>query len=127
MFNQFTGIGNLAADPETRETQSGTQVTNFTVCCDSGWGDNKHTEFVRCVAWAKLAGVVSQYLHKGSKCFIQGEMQTRKWQDQNGQDRYSTEIVVRDMKMLDSRGQNTGGQPMKGSQYEQSTGEGVPF
>ena len=102
MFNQFTGIGNLAAEPETRYTQSNKQVTSFTVCCNTGYGDNKKTEFVRCVAWEKLAGVCGEYLHKGSKVMVQGPMQTRKWQDKNGNDRYTTEITIREMKMLDT-------------------------
>jgi len=100
MWQQFQGIGNLAADVETRYTQSGKSVCNFTVCCDSGYGDNKRTEFVKCVAWGKLADVCGEYLNKGSRVFVQGTMQTRKWSDQNGNDRYSTEIVVNEMKML---------------------------
>ena len=108
MFNQFTGIGRLSADPESRFTQAGTQVVNFTLCCDSGWGDKKRTEFVRVVAWDKLAKVVADYLHKGSLCMIQGEQQTRKWQDNDGNDRYSTEIVAREMKMLSPKSENVG-------------------
>jgi single-strand DNA-binding protein len=105
MFNQCSFIGNLAADPESRTTQSSKQVASFTLCCDSGWGEGKRTEYVRCVAWDKLAGVVVQYLRKGSKCFLQGEMQTRKWQDKDGNDRYTTEIVAREMKMLSAAGE----------------------
>jgi len=127
MFNQFTGIGNLAADPESRSTASGTQVANFTVCCDSGYGDKKVTEFVRCVAWAKTAELAVSYLHKGSKVLIQGEMNTRKWTDNNGVDRYSTEITVRELKFLSPKSeqqeQNTFPDPPSGN----DTGEDVPF
>lgn len=142
MFNQFTGVGRLAADPESRFTQAGTQVANFTLCCDSGWGEKKRTEFVRVVAWDKLAKVVADYLRKGSLCMIQGEMQTRKYQDNSGNDRYSTEIIAREMKMLSpksesggqSAGENSSGQG--GSGYGQGitgydpaggTGNDVPF
>lgn len=104
MLNKFIGIGNLAADPESRFTPSGKQVVNFTVCCNSGWGDNKRTEFVRCVAWEKTAKVVSDYLQKGSKVSIIGEMQTRSWEDKEGVKRYTTEIIVRELVMLDSKG-----------------------
>ena len=127
MFNQFTGIGNLAADPESRSTASGTQVANFTVCCDSGYGDKKVTEFVRCVAWAKTAELAVSYLHKGSKVLIQGEMNTRKWTDNNGVDRYSTEITVRELRFLSPRGE--GGQQQEPEPYPSNngTGEDVPF
>ncbi len=108
MFNQFTGIGNLASEPELRFTKSGTSVASFTVCCDYGYGDNKKTEFVRCVAWDKLADIIGEYLRKGSKCFVQGSMQTRQWEDNDGNKRYSTEIVVNTMKMLDSKGNSSG-------------------
>jgi len=126
MFNQFTGIGRLAADPESRFTQTGKQVVNFTVCCDSGYGDNKRTEFVKCVAWEKLAGVCSEYLSKGSMVFIKGEMRTRKYQDQSGNDRFITEISVRDMKMLSARSGEGRGSGFSGPP-QNSTGEDVPF
>ncbi len=111
MFNQFTGIGNLAADVESRYTQSGVQVVNFTTCCEYGYGDNKQTEFVRCVAWDKLADICAQYLRKGSRVFIQGTMETRKWQDKDGNDRYSTEIRVNNMKMLSPKSQDQPPEP----------------
>lgn len=109
MFNQFTGVGFMAADPDSRFTAKGVPVANFTVCCDSGYGDNKKTEFVRCVAWDKLAKICTDYFRKGQMVMIQGVMQTRKWQDQNGNDRYTTEIIVREMKMLSPRA-GSGGQ-----------------
>lgn len=124
MFNQFTGVGRLAADPESRFTQGGTQVANFTLCCDSGWGDKKRTEFVRVVAWDKLAKVVADYLHKGSLCMIQGEMQTRKYQNKDGNDRYSTEIIAREMKMLSPKSES-GGQSAGGNYGGNSSGQGV--
>lgn len=124
MFNQFTGIGNLAADPETRYSQDGKAVANFTVCCDSGYGEHKKTEFVRTVAFGKLAEIVGEYLKKGSKCMIQGTMQTRKWTDKDGNDKYTTEIVAREMKMLSPR---SGQQESAGDYQAQDMGSDVPF
>jgi single-strand DNA-binding protein len=103
MFNQWTGIGRLSADPESRYTTSGKEVVNFTLCCDSGWGEKKHTEFVKCVAWEKLAGIISQYLKKGSLAFCQGRLQTRSWDDREGNKKYTTEVVLETMKMLGSK------------------------
>ena len=119
MFNQFTGIGNLAADPESRFTTNGKQVATFTVCCDSGYGEHKKTEFVRCVAWEKLAEIAITYLVKVGKCMIQGTMQTRKWKDQSGNDRYSTEIICQNIKMLSPRNESDGGSG--------AGGDDVPF
>lgn len=103
MWQQFTGIGNLAADPEIKFTQSGTAVANFTVCCDSGYGEHKKTEFVRCVAWGKLAEeVIGKYFFKGQKCMIQGTMETRKW-EKDGVTRFTTEIRVETAKNLSPR------------------------
>lgn len=125
MFNQFTGIGNLAADVELRYTQSGKAVTSFTVCCDTGYGDNKKTEFVRCVAWDKLAIICNDFLAKGSKVMIQGPMATRKWQDQSGNDRYTTEITVREMKMLSSKSDNSDSRGIPEPAHDM--GEDMPF
>jgi len=125
MFNQFTGIGRLSSDPESRFTQSGTQVVNMTVCCEYGWGDNKKVEFVRCVSWDKLAKICADYLHKGSMCMIQGAMQTRQWEDQNGNKRYSTEINLQTMKILSPKSQQ---EPTQNNNYEPpNTGDIVPF
>jgi len=107
MYNQFTGVGRLSADPTSRYTQSGKHVANFTVCCDTGFGEKKQTEFVRCVAWEKTADAVANYLTKGSKVMIIGPMQTRAWDDKDGNKRYSTEINVREMRMLDSKGSSS--------------------
>jgi len=131
MFNQFTGIGNLARDPETRYSQEGKAIANFTVCCDHGWGEHKKTEFVKVVAFGKLAEIVGQYLTKGSRCMVQGPMQTRKWQDKDGQDRYTTEIVANEMKMLSGRNDSASGEG--GPNYyppapgQDDMGQDVPF
>jgi single-strand DNA-binding protein len=109
MFNQCTFIGNMGADPESRSMASGDSVTNFRIACTEKWkdkqtGENKEkTEWVSCTAYRGLAEIVAEYGHKGMKCFVQGRMQTRKWQDKQGNDRYTTEIVVDTFKMLGSK------------------------
>jgi single-strand DNA-binding protein len=127
MFNQWTGIGRLAADPESRFTTNGTQVANFTLCVDSGYGENKKTEFARIVVWSKLAEICANYLKKGSLCMIQGEMQTRQWEDQQGQKKYTTEIVAKEMKMLDRKSESAGGYSEPSGGIGGDTGEDVPF
>ena len=104
MINQCNFIGRLGRDPETRYTQSGKAVASFSLACSEKRGGEESTEWVNIVAWEKLAEICGQYLTKGSLVFISGRMQTRKWQDKEGGTRYTTEIVAREMKMLDSRG-----------------------
>lgn len=113
MINKVILIGNLGADPEQRFTQAGVAMSTFSVATSERWKDKdgqqqEQTEWHRIVAWRQLAEICNEYLHKGSKVYIEGKLQTRKWQDQNGHDRYTTEIVARDMKMLNSRGESGG-------------------
>ena len=108
MVNKWIGIGNLGADPEVRYTQSGSPVCSFKIACSEKYKDasgnmQENTEWVPIVAWSKLAEICSQYLHKGSKVYLEGKLQTRKWTDQGGIERYTTEIVAREMKMLDGK------------------------
>ncbi|MFH2124823.1 MAG: single-stranded DNA-binding protein [Pseudomonadota bacterium] len=114
MLNKVMLIGHLGKDPEIRYTQSGTGVATFNVATTERWKDKdgqmqETTEWHRVVVWRKLAEICGQYLHKGSKVYIEGKLQTRKWQDQNGNDKYTTEIVANEMKMLDSKGSADGG------------------
>ncbi|MBA3008437.1 MAG: single-stranded DNA-binding protein [Proteobacteria bacterium] len=114
MLNKVMLIGHLGKDPEIRATQSGTSVVTFTMATTERWKDKdgqmqEITEWHRVVAWRKLAEICGNYLHKGSKVYIEGKLQTRKWQDQNGNDKYTTEIVANEMKMLDSKGSAEGG------------------
>ena len=107
-------IGNLGADPEVRYTQSGLAVANFNIATSRRWKDKdgqqqEETEWHRIVAWDRLAEIFSKYLHKGSKVYIEGKLQTRKWQDQNGNDRYTTEIVAREFQFLSPKGESGGG------------------
>ena len=103
MVNNCMFIGRLGRDPESRFTQSGKTVVNFSIACSEKRGGEEYTEWVNIIAWDKLGEICAQYLQKGSMVYISGRMQTRKWQDQSGVDRYTTEIVAREMKMLDSR------------------------
>jgi single-strand DNA-binding protein len=114
MINKVILIGNLGADPEIRYTQSGTPVATFNMATTRRWKDRdgqqqEETEWHRIVAWSKLAEICGEYLNKGSRVYIEGRLQTRKWQDQNGNDRWTTEIVAQEMKMLSPRGESGGG------------------
>ena len=108
--NKVILVGNLGADPETRYTANGTAVTNIRLATTDAWRDRQsgelqeRTEWHRVVFWSRLAEVAAEYLRKGSQCYIEGRIQTRKWQGQDGQDRYSTEIVANEMQMLGARG-----------------------
>ncbi len=107
--NRVTIIGNLGRDPETRHQASGSAVTNCAIATSESWKDKstgekkERTEWHRVVFFNRLAEIAGQYLTKGSKVYIEGKLQTRKWQDQSGADRYSTEIVANELQMLDSK------------------------
>lgn len=106
MINQCNFIGRLGRDPEIRYTTSGKAVASFSIACSEKRGGEETTEWVNVVTWEKLAEICGQYLVKGSLVFISGRMQTRKWQDKDGGTRYTTEIVMRDMKMLGGKGES---------------------
>jgi len=140
MINKVILIGNLGADPEIRYTQSGTPVVNFRIATTERWKDKdgqqqEQTEWHNIVAWRRLAEICGEYLSKGSRVYIEGKLQTRKWQDQNGNDRYTTEIVANEMKMLTPRGagagegfgSNAGERNDFPPEPPPNTGEDVPF
>jgi len=108
--NKVILIGNLGQDPDVRYTPSGTAVANLSLATTDTWTDRQsgekqeRTEWHRVVMFKKLAEIAGQYVKKGSKLYVEGRLQTRKWQDQSGQDRYSTEVVANDMQMLDGAG-----------------------
>ncbi len=115
--NKVILIGNLGNDPEVRYAPSGSAVTTISIATSETWKDKatgeprEKTEWHRVVFFTKLAEIAGQYLKKGSKVYIEGKLQTRKWQDQSGQDRWTTEVVVDmngSMQMLDSRGSSDG-------------------
>jgi len=107
--NKVILIGSLGKDPEIRHMQNGNAVANVTIATSESWKDKssgetqERTEWHRVVFFRRLAEVVGEWVKKGSKIYVEGRLQTRKWQDQNGQDRYTTEIVADQMQMLDSK------------------------
>ncbi len=113
-LNKAMLIGRLGQEPEVRYTQSNTAVATLSVATserfkDSNGESQERTEWHRVVAWGRLAEICQQYLHKGSLVFIEGPIQTRQWEDKDGQKRYTTEIKALQMTMLDSKGDNNGG------------------
>ena len=113
--NKVILIGNLGKDPEVRYMPSGKAVANVTLATNESWKDKntgekqERTEWHNVVFYSPLAEIVGQYLRKGSSAFVEWRLQTRKWQDKNGVDRYTTEIVANEMKMLGGKGDRTGG------------------
>jgi single-strand DNA-binding protein len=123
-INKVILIGNLGQDPEVKYMPNGGAVTNVTIATSESWKDKntgeqkENTEWHRVVFFRRLAEIAGEYLKKGSKVYIEGKLQTRKWQDQSGNDRYTTEIVANEMQMLDSRGGGGGG-----GNFNQSAGQ----
>jgi len=119
MINKVILVGRLGRDPEVRYTPDGTMVTNFTMATDEQWKDKsgertKKTEWHRIVTFGKLAEICGSYLSKGSLIYLEGRLQTRSWDDKDGNKRSTTEIVAQTMQMLDSKGKE-GGENPKGS------------
>lgn len=123
--NKVTLIGNLGADPEVRYTANGSAVANIRLATAESWRDKEsgeqqeRTEWHRVVFFSRLAEIVGEYLKKGSQVYIEGRLQTRKWQDRDGNDRYTTEIVANEMQMLGGRSGGGGG----GDNYESGPGQ----
>lgn len=113
-INKVILIGNLGQDPETRTTPGGTTVTNLRLATSESWRDKtsgemkEQTEWHTIVMWGRLGEIGAEYLRKGSQVYIEGRLQTRKWQDKSGNDRYTTEVVASEMQMLGSRGGSGG-------------------
>ncbi len=118
--NKVILVGNLGQDPEVKYMPSGGAVTNISIATTDTWKDKasgekkERTEWHRVVFFNRLAEIVGEYLRKGSTVYVEGNLRTRKWQDQSGQDRYTTEIVAREMQML-------GGKPGGSSDYQQNS------
>lgn len=115
--NKALLIGNLGSDPEVRYTPNGNAIANVVLATSSAWRDkqtgelNERTEWHRIVFFNRLAEIVNEYLRKGSKIYIEGSLRTRKWQDKNGIDRYTTEIIANEMQILDNRNSGNGPSP----------------
>lgn len=122
-INKVILIGNLGRDPELRYMPSGGAVVNITLATSESWKDKssgeskERTEWHNVVFFNKLAEIVAQYLKKGSRVYVEGALRTRKWQDKDGQDRYSTEVVANDMQMLDARGGSSEGSSRNSGQF----------
>ncbi len=115
--NKVILIGNLGADPEVRYTQSGTAIANLSIATSETWKDKQtgepreQTEWHRVVMYRRLAEIAGEYLRKGSKAYIEGNLQTRKWTGEDNVERYTTEVVANEMQMLDGAQNNNQGGP----------------
>lgn len=129
--NNCQFIGRLGRDPEVRQMQNG-EVANFSIAVDEVWKDRdgnkqERTEWVNCVAYGGLVKVISNYVHKGDLVYVAGKMKTRKWQDKNGADRWTTEIVLSDMQMLGGKRDSQPTPPRQESQASFADDGDVPF
>ena len=128
--NKVILLGNVGSDPELKYTTNGAGVSNFSIATNETWMDKntnerqERTEWHRIVAWGRLAEICNQYLKKGSKVYIEGRLQTRSWEGQDGQKRYTTEIVAGEMQMLDSR-EDMGGGNYGGDRQQPATAPSV--
>jgi single-strand DNA-binding protein len=132
-INKVILVGNLGNDPEVRYSQSGAAITNISVATSESWKDKQtgqmqeRTEWHRVVFFNRLAEIAAEYLRKGSKVYLEGQIRTRKWQDKEGQDRYTTEVVGNEMQMLDTRGTGQGAGSGGGQdEYNQSAPRANP-
>ena len=138
--NKVMLLGNLGQDPEVRSTQSGQQVASISIATSESWmKDGKkeeRTEWHRVVVWGKLAEIAGKYLKKGRRVFVEGKLQTRSWDDANGQKRYSTEVIASEIVFVDSsakEGPSQGGASAENKARRQSehgsdfNGDDVPF
>ena len=133
-INKVIIVGNLGADPETRYMPSGSAVTNLSIATSEQWKDKQtgeqkeRTEWHKVAMFNRLAEIAAEYLRKGSQVYIEGKLRTRKWQDQNGNDRWTTEIIADEMQMLGGRGGGGGsfGGGQQGGQQGGSGGSAPP-
>ena len=130
-INKVIIVGNLGQDPEIKYTAGGAAVTTLSIATSDSWKDKdsgmdqERTEWHRVVLWRRLAEIAGEYLKKGSKVYIEGQLQTRKW-EQEGQTRYTTEIIARDMQFLDSRGSSNNESTQKSSEMNDQPAAEVP-
>ncbi len=120
-INKVILVGRLGKDPEVRYTPSGVAVANFTVATSEEWKDKvtgekqERTEWHKIVAWRRLGEICGEYLHKGSQVFIEGRIQTKTWEDRDGNTRYTTEIIAQNMQMLGAPGKQGGAESVSES------------
>jgi len=103
MWHKFIGIGHLGNDVQLKFTPQGKEVATFSLAVNTGWGENKKTLWLRCNCWGKLATTVNQYLHKGSKCLVSGELSPPRIYEKDGEHRVSQDLTARDVRFLDSK------------------------
>jgi single-strand DNA-binding protein len=126
-INKVIIVGNIGGDPDVRYMPNGNAVTNVTIATSETWKDKQtgqnqeRVEWHRAVFFNRLGEIAGEYLRKGSKVYVEGSLRTRKWQAQDGTDRYTTEIVVSEMQMLDSRNNQQGGQQQQAPQNNQQS------
>lgn len=130
--NKCLFIGNLTADPEIRTMPNGEQVANFSIALNERYKSKdgnivENVEYVRIVLYRRLAEIAGQYLHKGSQVYIEGRLKTRKWQDSNGQDRYTTEIQGDNLQMLGGRQDAAQSKPQKSEPPVDAFDDNIPF
>lgn len=123
--NKVIIVGNLGQEPEIKHMNNGDAVCNVSVATSESWKDKQgqvqeKTEWHRIVMFRKLAEIAGQYLQKGSQAYFEGKLQTRKWQDKNGNDRYTTEIIANEMRMLSGKGENQNQQLPQQNNHNQS-------
>lgn len=123
MFNQCIFVGRLASDPEKKFTQTGKAVTNFRLAVSEKRGGQEHTEWVSIICWEKTAEFVAEYMQKGNMALVVGKQQTRKWQDKEGKDRYTTEIVAHTVQSLSTKQADR----QESRPFQSSGEEDVPF
>ena len=112
MINKVILMGRLTRDPEMRHTNSGTPVTTFSIAIDNGYGDNKRTDFVNCLAWNKTAEFVTKYFTKGKMIIVIGRITTRSWETQDGKRAYATEVIANEVNFGETKSsQQTATQP----------------
>ena len=132
-LNKVLIIGNLGSDPEIKYTSSGSAVANLSIATSERWKDRntgeqkEQVEWHRVVLFSRLAEIAEQYLKKGSKVFVEGKLQTRDWEDAEGKKRYTTEVIAREMTMLDSRSGSDNATQPQSSGPEDNFEEDIPF
>ena len=131
-INKVILVGNLGADPETRYTAAGAAITTIRVATSESWRDKQsgemqeRTEWHRVKFFGRLAEIAGEYLRKGRQVYVEGSLRTDKWQDQSGQDRYTTEVIANEMQMLGGRGDEMGGRPSGGGFRENRPAQQQP-
>jgi len=130
--NKVILVGNLGNDPEVRYGNNGNAITNITIATSEKWKDKntqqdqERTEWHRVAFFNKLAEIAGEYLRKGSQVYVEGSLRTRKWQDNDGNDKYTTEIVASEMQMLGGRGESSNSQPQQPQRQQQAQPEQQP-